>query len=1123
MAHNFITNKEAQKTLKGRLNHIIPVSEELKFLVGFFYFSGWKEVYERIKENPSLKIKLLIGLQVDKVLNSVVEHGKQEESLSQEDIFQQFLMSMGKAINNEELDNEAFYNQVSFFLELLEKGNLQIRKTLDPNHAKLYLFKYNEQEKLKNDSPGEIITGSSNLTKAGLGGQSEFNVEIRDYGFEEAEAFFDDLWDSAVPISEVDERKRLLVNFIRYKSQAASVSPFEAYVLILKTYLDLQAQNQVKPDIENLLEDNGFEKYSYQLDAVNQALSIIKEYNGAIIADVVGLGKSVIAALIAKSLGKRGIVICPPGLMGDRNENTGWHEYLNRFGLWNWEVHSRGKLEDLATSLKKDNRGIEMVIVDEAHYFKNQDTEAYEQLLNVCRGKTVLLLTATPFSNTPADIFSLLKLFIIPGRSGITIEDNMEATFRAYEYRFKNLSYITKNYKSTDPKKRKKAESYYVKFFGLQLPVDITLVKNETRELADNIKSIIAPVVIRRNRIDLKTDHQYSKEIKALSEVDDPKELFFSLSEKQSEFYDKVINSYFGENGVFTGAIYQPFVYEKVIEDEENLDEAGNRAFQQQRNLFDFMRRLLVKRFESSFGAFYESIKRFERIHRVVQEFIRKTKGKYILDRHLIEAIYKDSEEEIEQALQEFEESLANKQTGKNNRIYQVNKFERKEEFHEHVENDRQLFDKILDEIEKLHLVENDPKRANVIEAIEEVLQKEKQQRKVIVFSEYVDTVEHLEPYFKKELGERVLVCNGTVNKTMAQALYANFDAQYNGKQENKYDVLVTSDKLSEGFNLNRAGLIINYDIPWNPTRVIQRVGRINRIGKKVFDQLMIYNFFPSKVGANVVKSREIAAQKMFLIHNSLGEDSKIFDPEEEPSPSELFSKVNENPENEEEINIITLIRNRYAAIKSKYPEIVENASKLPARVKTAKSYNKWELNVLRKKGLGIFAQQAVYNQAKEGNILESLTIDELIKSVECDTKEPKLSLSDKFWPNYDWIKNYKPSYKLGKSEMSLEVKAQNNLKFALKFVEAHEEDLRSFINTLVKDIRHYHTLSDYTLGRIGRIKLSTSPTDKEIKRLLDAIKEIKTILGTDYLDNILKNISRQKLEVIIAVENIEG
>ncbi|MGM0567443.1 MAG: helicase-related protein, partial [Bacteroidota bacterium] len=272
-----------------------------------------------------------------------------------------------------------------------------------------------------------------------------------------------------------------------------------------------------------------------------------------------------------------------------------------------------------------------------------------------------------------------------------------------------------------------------------------------------------------------------------------------------------------------------------------------------------------------------------------------------------------------------------------------------------------------------------------------------------------------------------------------------------------------------------------------------------------------------------VVKSREIAAQKMFLIHNSLGEDSKIFDPEEEPSPSELFSKVNENPENEEEINIITLIRNRYAAIKSKYPEIVENASKLPARVKTAKSYNKWELNVLRKKGLGIFAQQAVYNQAKEGNILESLTIDELIKSVECDAEEPKLSLSDKFWPNYDWIKNYKPSYKLGKSEMSLEVKAQNNLKFALKFVEAHEEDLRSFINTLVKDIRHYHTLSDYTLGRIGRIKLSTSPTDKEIKRLLDAIKEIKTILGTDYLDNILKNISRQKLEVIIAVENIEG
>lgn len=115
----------------------------------------------------------------------------------------------------------------------------------------------------------------------------------------------------------------------------ASVTPFEAYVLVLKTYLDLQQTKMLKPETERILEEIGFKKFQYQLDAVNQALNIINEHNGVIIADVVGLGKSVIASLIAKNLGVRGMIICPPGLMGDSYEKTGWHGYLNDFQLYN--------------------------------------------------------------------------------------------------------------------------------------------------------------------------------------------------------------------------------------------------------------------------------------------------------------------------------------------------------------------------------------------------------------------------------------------------------------------------------------------------------------------------------------------------------------------------------------------------------------------------------------------------------------------------------------------------------------------------------------------------------------------------------------------------------------------
>lgn len=220
--------------------------------------------------------------------------------------------------------------------------------------------------------------------------------------------------------------------------------------------------------------------------------------------------------------------------------------------------------------------------------------------------------------------------------------------------------------------------------------------------------------------------------------------------------------------------------------------------------------------------------------------------------------------------------------------------------------------------------LENDPKRKEVLHQVQLVLAKEKNpKRKIVIFTEYADTVTHLKEYFNKHLIGRVLFSDGNVTKKFAQELNANFNAKYE-PQRDDYDILITSDKLSEGVNLNRAGLIINYDIPWNPTRVIQRVGRINRIGTKVFDELYIYNFFPTEQGASQVKIREIAEQKMFLIHTALGEDSKIFNPDEVPSPSGLFKKINSIPEEDDELNIVTIVRNKLNKIRKEHPEILE-------------------------------------------------------------------------------------------------------------------------------------------------------------------------------------------------------
>jgi superfamily II DNA or RNA helicase len=1112
MSHNFITNNKQQKTLKGRLNTLISISDELKFLVGYFYFSGWSDIYLNLQKNPDQKLKILVGLHVCNVLGRAVEfEGEHDREFSRDEVFQKYLDSLGFALNNEEMDSEEFFNQVGFFIQMMEQGRLEIRKTENPNHAKLYLFQLNEAQKEIQGMPGQFITGSSNLTRSGLHNQEEFNVEIKDYGYPEAIIYFDELWERSLPISENPEYRKILIDFIKNKTQVATITPFEAYCLVIKTYLDLQNNDKEIVDLDALLEKVELKKFSYQSDAVNQALQMIKEHNGCIIADVVGLGKSVIASMIARQLNLRGIIICPPGLMGDaEKKDSGWWEYLEKFGLHNWHVYSRGIVDRIAENI--EGRDFDVVIVDEAHYFRNQDTSDYESLSMICRGKKVILLSATPFNNSPSDIFALLKLFIVPGKSTISLEDNLAGKFSRLNYEYKQLSSIFKNWQSADDKKRVSAENTYINLIDEQLPIDIKKVKAQTQRLSNDIKRIISPVVIRRNRLDLKQDYVYSKEVGELSEVQSPIEVFYFLDAKQDTFYDEIITKYFVENGLFTGAIYQPFSYEKIV-DEGKLDESGNRQFNQQKNLYDFMRRILVKRFESSFGSFEKSIERFLEVHLMVREFISKT-NKFILDRSFIDKIKDFEIDDIERNLSKYAEGDLKRKTPKNTEVYDVSAFQRKDEFLNDIDGDIAVFESILKKLKELHLVENDPKQKEIIRIVKHELEKHPD-RKIILFSEYVDTILHLEKEFRKEFGNELLVCDGKVTKEFSKQLNCDFNAQYKGTKTNHFKILLTSDKLSEGFNLNRAGLIINYDIPWNPTRVIQRVGRINRIGSKVYDQLFILNFFPSLKGSDIVKSREIAQQKMFLIHNALGEDAKIFDDDEEPTPAALGAKLNSTIDEEGELNTITKIRNLYADLQKNYPEIIERISQLPPRVKTAKKHSEYQLNVLRRKGLSLFAHTVNRTESRE---IKEIDFEQLLEIIECEMDEPTLNLSSSFWNLYEEVKVFQPKYKLGRSEISLEQRAEKNLKMAFKFLKGTYSDYSAFIQVLIKDVRNYHTLSERSLRRIGSIELVDDK--KSIETFIAEIKWLKKQLGEDYLEMIEQTSKSKSREVIIAIEN---
>jgi len=1108
MPNNFITNSKDQKTLKERLNTLIGISDELKFLVGFFYFSGWSDIYEGLRKNPQQKIKLLVGLQVCNHLGSITEYAeKRDHVASQDEEFQKYLESLGFALNNAEMDTEEFYRQAGFFVHLIEQERLEIRKTEKPNHAKLYLFCFDEEH--SKVIKQEFITGSSNLTRSGLHGQEEFNVEIRDYGTEDAVQYFDDLWERAIPITENPKNRTKLIDFIQNRTQVAHITPFEAYCLTIKTYLDLQNTETEKVDFENLLDKVGFKNFSYQTDAVKDAIQRINEHNGCIIADVVGLGKSVIASMVARQMNKRGIVICPPALMGDAEKrDSGWWEYLEKFGLHNWLVHSRGKMDE--ENVKRiQEKNFEVVIVDEAHYFRNQDTVNYEALWTICRNKKVILLSATPFNNSPADIFSLLKLFVVPGKSSISLEDDLAGKFGHLNFVYKQLSHIFKHWNNTDDsEKRKKAESYYTILVDEKLPIDIKKVRKRTRELSKEIKRIIGPVVIRRNRLDLKKDKQYAKEIGDLSVVRDPEEVFYYLDEEQNAFYDKVIKKYFtSQKGAFKGAVYQPFRYQKILEDK--LDKSENRRYQQQENMYGFMLRILVKRFESSFASFKESVDRVLEMHRMVRDFIDKT-GKFVLDRNFIEKIRDEEDYEIEANLHKYAVGELDCKTTKNTEVYDINAFQRKQEFLDDIDSDICLFEKIQKRLEELKLVEKDPKQEEIVQKIKNLL-KNDPDRKIILFSEYVDTIRHLEKRFRQEFGNELLVCDGKMSKELAKNLNRDFNAQYSGSQTDHFKILLTSDKLSEGFNLNRAGVIINYDIPWNPTRVIQRVGRINRIGMKVFDELFILNFFPSLKGADVLKSREIAQQKMFLIHNTLGEDAKIFDGDEEPTPSALGAKINGNPEGEGELNTITKIRNIYDELQSKHPETIAKINQLPHRVKTAKQHPEYGLNVLRRKGTSLFAQTISENKK-----VREIDFEELLQHIECTTDEPTLRLSSYFWGLYEELQKFKPTYNINRNENALEQKAIESLRMSQKIIKDLKDDERSFIQLLIKDLRNYHTLPSHSIRRVAEL----SDSEASINAFRDGIKYLKDQLGENYIHDIELRIKDRNKEVIIAVEN---
>lgn len=981
MSSSFITNKD--KFLSDIINGILPKTNAVDILVGYFYYSGYIQLSENLKDK---QIRILVGLDVDLQISKhireveAIRSGLVSRSIIKEEYYKQFV-----SIFNESdfLDTAEKLEQFKMFYGKILDGTLEIRKTIEPCHSKMYLFAYNDLVNEGSELPGVLITGSSNLSYQGLKGRLELNARFNDkQDYDEGKKLFDELWDSSVAIvskDNLDEWNNKVMARIWYDK---IYSPYLMYIRVLKEYFNIPTSNNILTPHD--ITEGRYANLRYQTDAVQMALNALNNHNGAIVADVVGLGKSVIASTIARNLRLRTIIVCPPHLYKQ------WEGYRDEFGF-TASVFSAGKIEDAVShyqELVKDGEQF-LIIIDEAHRFRNEYTQDYALLHNLCSGNKVLLLTATPFNNQPADIYALIKLFQIPSRSTLKTVENLGAAFKDLIDKYKTLRDAQKAGKASDEE-----------------------IKAEVNNIAKKIRTIISPLVVRRSRLDLQGIPEYADDLKQqniqLVLPNDPVELEYDLSELKDLYLstlDRINKSEGSSDAVyrFKAARYSPALYiheelrDKLAKELE--DKTGvkfNLLLGRQANISSFMRHLLVARFESSVAAFQASLGYMIQSSEHMLRWIEKRHKIPVFKKGNlpdVEAFYESSDDGME----EFEEFFEKYES---RGFFEIDMKYVKDDFVTDVEDDIQLLKNLREQwFGKDNTVKSDPKLDSFIRIVRKQMNDEPN-RKLIVFSEFADTVNYLGEALADAGLPVMKYTSADASPTNKDRIRANFDAGLKPTlQQNDFHILVATDAISEGYNLHRAGAIFNYDIPYNPTRVIQRIGRINRINKKVFDELYIYNYFPTDVGEAETRTKEISTLKMAMIHAIMGEDTKALTKEEDLQ-AYFRDRYRKEFARSEETSWDTPYRKLLNSVKG--TEVYDQAMEIPHRARTARNVDK------SKKGVLMFGRKGDDFVFKIGDTMTTpvmIPAEEAIALFEAEKDEKHVGLSHDFDVVYQKVK----------------------------------------------------------------------------------------------------------------------
>lgn len=900
---NFFTNKNGNTLMKefeGILQHNQYI-KNLDAVVGFLRASGYFSLRPFL-DNIN-RVRILIGIDVDKYIAQAANQGKIFFG-AEEEVREECLRKIRRDIESSNYKKEVEDGIFQMIQDLID-GKLEVRAHPSKKiHAKLYIL---YPDDFNQYSQGVAITGSSNLSGNGLGisedRQYEFNVKLDRYDdVKFAKDEFDQLWEEAEGCAITAEDVKASVDRTYLKGD---VKPYDLYIKMLMEYF---SDRVLATDDKNPFDmPEGYTKYDYQMDAVVEGYQKLIRYDGFFLADVVGLGKTVIATMIAKKfLIENGrdktkiLVVYPPAV------EQNWKATFKDFGIDKYaKFVTNGSLSKV---LDEENYNYwnadeyDLILVDEAHKFRSHTTSAFEQLQEICKmprieqgnipgyKKKVMLISATPMNNTPADIYNEIQLFQDPRRCTIDGVANLTAFFSPLIKEFQQL---------------RKNPNF-----------DVTQFK----KLAEHVRDrVIKPLTVRRTRTDIESVTRYNKDINGFPKVERPNASSYELNEHLADLFESAMQTL---DKKLTYARYQAIAYLKPEVSNGLYDNAELIS----RSLAGIRKNGLVKRLESSFYAFQVSLDNFRQANKNMIDMFNRDKVFIAPDldiNNLLESGYTD--EEIEEKLN------AKAEDNPKNSVFKAEDF--KPEFIEMLQSDQDTLEKMCKAWEKITDAD-DSKFAKFNELLKHELFKEDRnpEQKLVVFSESVDTVKYLE---RRINCKDVLVISADNRSKLFKTIRENFDANYKTKL-NDYNIILTTDVLAEGVNLHRANVIVNYDTPWNSTRLMQRIGRVNRIGS-VSKHIYNYVFYPSREGNREINLNQIALSKIQTFHSTFGEDNQIYSQEEilDRDLTKLFDEgmKKQKEEGNQELPFYEELRTLYKTNRREYNRI----EKLSLRSRTGR------------------------------------------------------------------------------------------------------------------------------------------------------------------------------------------